>query len=120
MDVDRRRRRWRREDPIIDVAGERRRYYSTTIVGSLLVAGRMALPLPPANSGGVFFAVLPAATVLQANTAKDNKNDCARAEDARDKQGRGEDARQDRRLQQEEAPAEEGQPDHRRHEGAAA
>jgi hypothetical protein len=73
-DVDRRKRRRRRDDPIIDIAGEQRRDNSTVdvaggrrgdylnaIVGPLLVAGRTALPTPPASSGGAFFAVPPAA-----------------------------------------------------------
>jgi hypothetical protein len=108
VDVNRRRCRRRRDDPILDIAGERRRNNltidivgerrcnnSTAVVGPLLVAGRTASPLPPAGSGGAFFAVPPAATVPQANTAEDNKDDCTRAEDARNKQGRGEDARRD-------------------------
>ncbi len=132
-DIDRRRRRRRRDNPIVDitgerrrdnltvdVAGERQRNNLTAVVGPLSVAGRTALPLPPAGSSGAFFAVPPAATILQANTAEDNKDDCACVEDARDKWGRGEEARRDRRRQQEEAPVEEGQPNCGRCGGAAA
>ncbi len=132
VDIDRRRRRRRRDDPIVDiagerrqdnltinVAGERRRDNSAAVVGLLLVAGRTALPSPPASSGGAFFAVPPAATVLQANTLEDNKDDCACAEDAPDERGRGEDARRDHGRQQEEALAEEGQPDRGCRGGAA-
>jgi hypothetical protein len=77
-DVDRRRRWRRRDDPIVDVAGERqcdnstidvaqerRRDNSTAVIGPLLVAGRTALPSPPTGSGGAFFAVPPAVTVPQ-------------------------------------------------------
>ncbi len=78
------------------------------------------MPSPPAGSGGAFFAVPPTATVPQVNTAEDNEDDCARAEDARDKRRRREDAHRDRGRQQEEAPAEEGQPDCERRGGAAA
>jgi hypothetical protein len=96
-DVNRRRHWRRRDDPIVDIAGERqrdnltidvtgerRRNNLTAVVGPLLVAGRMALPLPPASSSGAFFAVPPATTVPQANTAEDNKDNYARTEDARD------------------------------------
>ncbi len=107
-DVDRRRHRWRRVNLIVDVAGERQCNNLTAVVSPLLVAGRRALPSLPAGSGGVFFAVPPAATILQANTMEDNKDNCTRAEDPRNEQGHGEDARQDRKRQQEEAPAEEG------------
>jgi hypothetical protein len=120
--IDRRRRWWRRDNPIVNVAGELWRNNSTAVVGALLGAGRTALPSPslPAGSGGAFFAVPPAATVLQANTAEDNKDNCACAEDARNKQGHGEDASRDCGRQQEEAPAEEGQPNRGRHGGVAA
>jgi hypothetical protein len=104
----------------IDVAGERRQDNLTAIVGPLLVVGRMALPLPPTGSGRAFFAVPPAATVPQANTAEDNKDNCARMEDACNERGHGEDAHRDRGRQQEEVPAEEGQPDCRHRGGAAA
>jgi hypothetical protein len=109
MEINRRRRRrrrnnlivdiageWRCNNLTIDVAGERRRDDLTAVVGLLLVAGRTALPLPPTGSDGAFFAVPPAATVPQANTAENNKDDCARAEDARNERGRGEDACRDR------------------------
>ncbi len=79
MDVDKRRHRRRRDDPIVDVAGERwrnnlivdvagerRHNNSTAVVGPLLVAGRTALPSLPAGSGGAFFAVPPSATIPQA------------------------------------------------------
>ncbi len=52
-------------------------------------------PLPLASSGGAFYAVLPAVTVPQANTVEDNKDNCARMEDARDERGCGEDAHWD-------------------------
>ena len=132
-DVDRRRCWRRRDDPIVNVAGERRcddstigiagvrrRNNLTVVVSPLSMVGRMALPLPPAGSGGAFFAVPPPVTVLQANTAEDNKDNCACAEDARNKQGHGEDASRDCGRQQEEAPAEEGQPNRGRHGGVAA
>jgi hypothetical protein len=95
-DVNRRRRRRWRDDPIVDVAGEQQRNNMIAVVSPLLVAGRMALPSPSAGSGGAFFAVPPAATVPQANTVEDNKDNCAGAEDARDERGRGEDASRDR------------------------
>ncbi len=110
-DVDRRRHRQRRDDSIVDITGERWRDNLTAVVGLLSVVGRTASPLPPAGSGGAFFAVLPATTVPQANTAKVNEDNCARAEDARDEWGHREDAHRDRGRRQEEAPAEEGQPD---------
>ena len=62
-DVDRRRHRQRREDLIMDVTGEQQRNSLAAIVSLLLGAGRMALPLLPASSGGAFFAVPPAATI---------------------------------------------------------
>jgi hypothetical protein len=55
----------------VDIAGERRHDNLTTVVGPLLVTGRTVLPLLPAGSGGAFFAVPPAATIPQANTAED-------------------------------------------------
>jgi hypothetical protein len=119
-DVDRRRRRGKRDDPIVDVAGERWRNNLTAVVSLLSGAGRTASPSPPTGSGGAFFVVPPAATVLEANTAEDNKDDCACVEDAHSKRGCGEDASRDRGRQQEEAPAEEGQPDCRHRGGAAA
>ncbi len=45
------------------------------------------------------------------HSASNNKEDCARAEDACNKQGHREDASRDRRRRQKEAPVEEGQPD---------
>ncbi len=119
-DVNRMRRRQRRDNPIVDVAGERRRDNLTAVVGPLSVVGRKALPLPPASSGRAFFAVPPAATVLQANSAEDNEDDCACVEDAHNKRGHREDKRRDCRHRQEEAPAKEGQPDCGRCGGAAA
>ncbi len=104
----------------LTLQGERRRNNSTAVVGLLLVAGRTALPSLPSGSSGAFFVVPPAVTVLQVNTTEDNKDDCARAEDARDERGRGEDAHRDRGCQQEEAPAEERQPDRGCCGGAAA
>jgi hypothetical protein len=74
-DVNRRRRRWRRDNPIADIAGEQRRDNSTATVGPLLGAGRTASTLPPAGGGGAFFTVPPAATVLQADAAEDNDDD---------------------------------------------
>ncbi len=76
--------------------------------------------MPPTSSGGAFFAVLPTATVPQANTTEDYEDDCARAEDTRDERGHGEDASRDRRCRQEEAPAEARQSNCRFHGGAAA
>jgi hypothetical protein len=96
MDVDRRRRWRRRDDPIVDLMGERRRNNLATVVGPLSVAGRTASPLPPTGSGGAFFAVPPAVTIPQANTVEDNKDNCACVEDACNKRGHGEDARWDR------------------------
>ncbi len=104
----------------MDLAGELWRDNLTAKVDLSLGAGRMASPSPPAGSDGAFFTVPPATIVPQANTAEDNKDDCARAEDARDEQGCREDASRDRRCQQEEAPAEEGRPDRGRRGGAAA
>jgi hypothetical protein len=120
VDVDRRRRRWRRDNLIVDVVGELWCNNSTAIIGPLLGAGRMASLSPPTGSSGAFFAVLPAATILQANTVEDNEDNCACAEDTRDEWGRREDASRDRRRQQEEAPVEEGQPDCGHRGGAAA
>ncbi len=120
MDIDRRRRRRKRDDLIVDVAGEQRRVNSTAVGGPLLVAGRTALPLLPAGSGGAFFPVPPAATVLQANTMEDNKDDCTHGEEACDKHGCGEDACWDRGHRQEEAPVEVGQPNCGHRGGAAA
>jgi hypothetical protein len=97
----------------MDVVGELWQDNSTAVVGLLLGAARTASLSPPTGSGGAFFAVLPAATVLQANTAEDNKDNCAPVEDACNKQGHGEDASWDRGRRQEEAPVEEGQPDRR-------
>jgi hypothetical protein len=132
-DADRRRHRQSRDDPIVvvageqrhnnstvEVAGERRHNNSTTVVDPLSVAWRTALPLPPTSSGGAFFVVPPTVTVPQANTTEDNKDDCTRAKDACNERGRGEDARRDCGVQQEEAPAEEGQPDRERRGGAVA
>ncbi len=45
----------------------------TALVGLLLVAGRMVLPLLPADSSGAFFVVPPTATVPQANTVEENE-----------------------------------------------
>jgi hypothetical protein len=43
----------------------------------------------PASSNGAFFAVPPNATIPQANTAEDNEDDCACAENARNERGVG-------------------------------
>ncbi len=96
-DVDRRRRRQRRDNPIVDVTGEQRHDNLTAVVSPLLVAGRTASPSLPAGSGRAFFAVPPVTTVPQANIVEDNEDDCACAENARNERGRGEDASLDHR-----------------------
>jgi hypothetical protein len=75
-DINRKRRRWRRDNPIADVAGERWRNNSTAAVGPLSGAGRTASTLPPAGGGGgAFFAGPPMATVPQVDAAEDNNDD---------------------------------------------
>jgi hypothetical protein len=73
-DVDRRRHRWRRDNPIADILGEQQRDNLTADVGPLSGVGRTAATLPPAGGGRVFFVVPPTATVLQADAAKDNND----------------------------------------------